>query len=300
MILKRLISIEVICIGLLTFSTYCQEGERARREFSIGIIADCQYFNLEGAGVRKYSMSNAKLKECVSHFNTMDLEYTVHLGDFIDRDWESFDVVAPIYNNLKMPRYHVLGNHDFSVADEKKSAVAKRMNLPSDYYDFEVKGWRFIVLNGNDISFHAYPKDSENYKAAEQYYEQNKIATPKWNGAIGTAQLEWLKATLDKASKKKEKVVLYCHFPIYPDNVHNLWNSNEIIEIIESYPCVKAYINGHNHEGNYGQKNGVHYLTIKGMVDTEESSYGVLKVYKDQLEVIGYGREETRTLEIRK
>jgi predicted MPP superfamily phosphohydrolase len=230
----------------------------------------------------------------------MDLNYAIHLGDFIDRDWESFDIVSPIYNRLEMPHYHVLGNHDFSVPDEKKVEVVKKMGLPSDYYDFEIKGWRFVVLNGNDISFHAYPENSEEYQFATEYYQIHKIDSPKWNGALGVTQIQWLKEVLKKATKKDEKVILYCHFPIYPENVHNLWNANEIIEIIEEYACVKAYMNGHNHEGNYGVKNGVHYLTFKGMVDTEQNSYGVIKVFQNHLTVEGYGREENRTLEITK
>jgi len=298
---RMLIPIHVICFTLLlTLHAYGQEVKKPVRDFSIGVIADCQYCSAEGKGVRKYSISNIKLEKCVAHLNTMDLAYTIHLGDFIDRDWESFEIVNPIYNKLNMPGFHVLGNHDFSVADEKKAAVRKKMGMPSAYYDFEVKGWRFIVLNGNDISFHAYPEASENYRIAGEYYEQNKIESPKWNGAIGVTQQNWLKAVLGKATKNKEKVVLYCHFPIYPENIHNLWNAEEIIGIIESYPCVKAYVNGHNHEGNYGMKNGIHYLTLKGMVDTNKNSYAIIEFYDSHLKVVGYGREENRVLEIRK
>jgi len=268
--------------------------------YSFGVIADCQYCNAPPNGERLYATSHIKLAACVEHFNTMTLAYTIHLGDFIDKDWESFDVVNPIYNRLNMPNYHVLGNHDFSVVDEKKASVIEKMGMPSDYYDFEVKGWRFIVLNGNDISFHAYPENSDNYKIVSDYYEQNNKDAPKWNGAIGAIQLDWLKATLDKASKNGEKAVLYCHFPVYPENPHNLWNAVEVIKIIEDSPSVVAYINGHNHKGNYGQKNGVHYVTMKGMVDTEVSAYGVIKVDKDYLEIKGYGREVNRMLKIKK
>lgn len=285
-------------IFLTNYGQQNQVSKTSKSQFSIGIIADCQYRNIEGEGIRKYSKSKEKLKRCVSHFNTLDLAYTIHLGDFIDSDWESFDVVGPIYNTLLAPRYHVLGNHDFSVPDEKKDEVHTKMGMSSTYYDFEVKGWRFIVLNGNDISFHAHPTDSHKYNFATNYYEQNKISSPKWNGAIGKDQMDWLNNILAKASKKDEKVILYCHFPVYPENIHNLWNADEVIAILERYPVVKAYINGHNHEGNYGVKNGIHYLTFKGMVDTDETSYGVVKIYTDRLEVKGYGREGNKTLKI--
>ena len=287
-------------LGCLLLAQACSVQKAISTEpFSIGVIADCQYCSDPGEGVRKYAASEGKLQQCVGHLNTMKLEYVVHLGDFIDRDFESFDVVKPIYKQLKMPKYHVLGNHDFSVADDKKKDIPQTMGLTARYYDFKANGWRFVVLDGNDVSFHAYPEHSDKYKEAVKYYEDQQIKSPKWNGAIGEKQLKWLNNVLKKASGAGEKVVLYCHFPVYPEgNNHNLWNSNEIIEILEAHSCVKAYINGHNHAGNYGIKEGIHYLTMKGMVDTEETSYAVIKVKDDRLEIKGFGREENRVLEL--
>ena len=68
-----------------------------KTSFTFGAIADCQYCDGDTAGARQYRNSPAKLQKAVEHLNTMDLEFTVHLGDFIDRDWASFDVVTPIY-----------------------------------------------------------------------------------------------------------------------------------------------------------------------------------------------------------
>lgn len=272
----------------------CSHLKKERNaEFAFGVIADCQYCAVEGSGVRKYSLSEEKLTKCVMHLNTMDLEYVVHLGDFIDRDFKSFDVVNPIYNQLKAPKYHVLGNHDFSVSDDLKKDVPLKMGLPSKYYDFEVKGWRYVILDGNDISFHAYPKYSDEYIQAGEYYRTNKITSPKWNGAIGSEQRSWLSEVLEKATQSDENVILFCHFPVYPENAHNLWNAKEIVAILEAYSCVKAYISGHNHHGNYAIKEGIHYLTLKGMVDTEQTSYAVIRVDDKRIDVTGYGREES-------
>ena len=271
-------------------------AETRNPEFAFGAIADCQYCAVQGTGVPKYSSSADKLTKCVAHFNTMALEYVIHLGDFIDRDFKSFDVVNPIYNQLNMPKYHVLGNHDFSVSDDLKKDVSPKLGLPSKYYDFEVNGWRYVVLDGNDISFHAYSKNSDEYAQAVEYYKVNKITSPKWNGAIGPEQSSWLRAVLEKATRKIENVILFCHFPVYPENAHNLWNAQEIVAILESYSCVKAYINGHNHHGNYAIKEGIHYLTLKGMVDTEQTSYAVIRVDDKRIHVTGYGREENRIM----
>ncbi len=270
------------------------------KPFTFGTIADCQYCDADTGGVRFYRNSPAKLEAAVKHLNTLDLEFTVHLGDFIDKDWESFDVVGPIYQSLKMPAYHVLGNHDFSVADDKKADVHRKLGMPARYYDFMVHGWRFVALDGNDVSFHGYPKDSPEYAAAEKYYVDNKIESPKWNGAIGEEQLTWLRGVLDDATQRGESVVLMAHFPVFPENVHNLWNAKDILALADEYSCIKAYINGHNHKGNYGERNGVHYVTFKGMVDTEDNAYSTVTVTPTELQITGFGRQEDQTLTIRK
>lgn len=285
----------VFTVVLLSLSL----AETAAKSFSIGVIADCQYCSDPGAGKRKYSLSEKKLQECIDHLNTMDLAYVIHLGDFIDKDFESFEVVAPIYNQLNAPHYHVLGNHDFSVDDSLKAEVPERLGLTSRYYDFEMHGWRFVVLDGNDVSFHAHPEGSAEYLKAEQYYNENQITSPKWNGAIGEEQLSWLKQTLDQAERAGEKVILYSHFPVYPENNHNSWNAKEIVSLLSGYECVKVYMNGHNHAGNYANRDGIHYMTMKGMVDTTETAYSVVEINEDSLEVRGYGREEDRVLELR-
>jgi predicted phosphodiesterase len=276
-----------------------QKTKQAKYKFSFGAIADCQYCSGPNRGSRHYSSSAKKLHQCVEELNSHDLKFVIHLGDFIDRDYASFDKVLPIYQSLKMPAYHALGNHDFDVADKWKAKVPERMGMKSKYYDFSIEDWRFIVLDGNDVSFHAYPKDSSEYREAEVYYRENKIRSPRWNGAVGEKQLTWMQEVLRGAEKKGEQVVLYCHFPVYPADPHNLWNAKEVISILETFSCVKAYINGHNHKGKYGQKNGIHYLTLKGMVETESNAYSIIGIFQDRIKVIGYGRESDRVLPIK-
>ena len=265
--------------------------------FRFGAVADCQYCSKTSL-LRKYNLSPKKLTECVEQYNKLDLAFVVHLGDFIDRDFESFNVVSPIFAKLKAPRYHVLGNHDFSVADDKKELVPKRMGLKSRYYEFTHKGWRFIVLDGNDVSLYAYPKDDPRTKAATAFHRRLKAGTPTWNGGVGGKQLVWLKGRLAVAAKAGERGILFCHFPVHPENIHNLWNHEAVTSLLAEYSCVAAYLNGHNHAGNYGEKSGIHYLTIKGMVDTLKNSYGVVEVYEDRLVLKGFGRQEDREMKL--
>lgn len=274
----------------------------SKPQFSFGAVSDCQYCDHPTRKNRHYRASTKKLTECVDHLNTMKLRYVVHLGDFIDRDFKSFDVVGPIFGRLKAEQRHVLGNHDFEVADKYKAKVPGRLGLKSRYYDFEENDWRFIVLDTNDISLYAYPKNTRKYLASKKYLANLKAKNNgrknlvDYNGAVGPRQLSWLKLRLKKAADAKQKVIVYSHHPVFPPNRHNVWNDTEVIEILESHTNVKAYINGHNHGGNYGKKNNIHYLTLKGMVDTEKNSYAKIDVHRDRLIVKGVGREKNREL----
>ena len=77
-----------------------------------------------------------------------------------------------------------------------------------------------------------------------------------------------------------------------------MWNDYEIVDIVENSSNVVAFINGHNHSGDYLLKNGIHYITVFGMVDTDISSYGFLEIHKDSLVLRGYGNQKTLHLDI--
>ena len=91
-----------------------------------------------------------------------------------------------------------------------------------------------------------------------------------------------------------QKVIIFSHLPLRPqNNPHNLWNDFEIINLIENRSNVVAFINGHNHSGGYEFKNGIHYITIFGMVETMNNSYGILELFRDSLVLKGYGNQKT-------
>ncbi|MBT4666373.1 MAG: hypothetical protein HOB63_07625, partial [Opitutae bacterium] len=163
-----------LAITILSFGADPRPGSPL---FRFGAVADCQYCEATSKN-RKYSLSPKKLTACVEHYNQMELSFVVHLGDFIDRDFSSFDKVVPIYNQLKAPHYHVLGNHDFSVVDDKKALVPAKLGLKQRYYDFTRKGWRFLAIDGNDVSLYAWPKDDPRTKAATEYHKSLKPRPP--------------------------------------------------------------------------------------------------------------------------
>lgn len=274
------------------------------QEFEIGIVADCQYCNCETKNNRFYKQSSERLRKSVEELNTHNLDYAIHLGDFIDSGFQSFDTVLPIWNGLKSNKYHVLGNHDFSVSDSLKPLVFKKLNIKKRYYSILKNNWRFIVLDGNDLSFHGALTDRKKQETDSLFQllsDKNRPNLKIWNGGLSSQQLKWVTKELQLATKNKERVGFYCHFPsLGEEQTHNLWNYEELLTLIDQYPCVKFYFNGHNHNGGYVQKNGVHYLNFKGMVDTQDStSFATVNFRKDSLFINGYGREPSRKLKIK-
>lgn len=271
-------------------------------QFKVGIVSDCQYCDCEISGLRNYRKAPGRLKAAVEQLNQEDLEYTIHLGDFIDRDFKSYDSLVPIWNALNSKKYHVLGNHDFQVVDSIKPKVFSRMNLTENkrYYSFTVDNWRFIVLDGNDLSYHGSLSPSKIRQRDSIFKELAKDSLPylqKWNGALSKVQLKWVRSELDLAEKNRENVGFYCHFPVYPLAGDNLWNREDLIDLISEYSCVKLFFNGHNHAGAYKMVDGIHYLTFQAMVNTQESSsYATAMFQKDTVFIQGYGREISRKL----
>lgn len=272
---------------------------------TFGVIADAQYCNCDPNLDldRYYRSAPEKLGAAAETISAAHPAFTVHLGDFIEKDFASFDTMIPLYQQIEGPAYYALGNHDFSVDSARIEDVPERLGVERRYYDFSYGSWRFVVLDGNDLSFYATRAGSQKRQEAEAMYQalvdRGAINAKTWNGGMSEQQLAWLEETLQEASQAGEQVVLFSHFPVYPKNEHNLWNANEVVLLLESYNNVAAYMNGHNHAGNYGEKEGIHYVNFKGMVNTPESNaYALVSAYSDHLEINGYGREPNRNLEL--
>ena len=289
-----------ILVWILTINvTVSQEVTSSESIPRIGIIADCQYADQPTRGVRHYRLSSQKLDQCVDSLNQLQLDHVFHLGDFIDQDYASFEQVLPIMDRLKAPHTQVLGNHDFSVEEQYKEAVPQTMGLESRYFSIMVKAWKFIILDGNDVSLYAWPERSDRHEQASLIYQQHYADRETWNGAVGKSQMSWLKKELAQAELDGDPVILLCHFPVLPEENHILWNAGELVDLVSSYSCVKAWFNGHNHAGGYAEHQGIHFVTFQGMVDTDQNSYATVALGPNKLIIKGFGREQDRELELR-
>lgn len=259
--------------------------------FSIGAIADCQYADEPDAPPRLYATCPAKLAAAISTMNAENLRSVFYLGDFIDKDWASYDRLLPIVAGSRHPWHFVLGNHDFAVEDARRQDVPARLGLKRRYYSVAAPGWLFVVTDGNGLSTYRWPEGSGEQVAAKALHDRLYPDQPLWDGGIEPKQLAWLDRTLSHADRRGLRVMILDHFPVWPASRYTLWNATEVLAVIDRHPSVKVWLNGHDHRGGYAVRRGVHYVTMPAMLDTAETAFGRLDVYADRVRLVGVGKQ---------
>ena len=139
---------------------------------------------------------------------------------------------------------------------------------------FRHKGFRFVVLDGDNCYLNFDP-ELQGYQDALAYYQD--LSGPEkqwWNAGISITQRKWLMATLDDSINLEEPVVILCHYPIHsPAGNHSLLNSTELLDIVNGYSNVVMWMNGHYHRGTYAMEGRRHHLGLKGMQEGADRWY---------------------------
>ncbi|MCE5185617.1 MAG: metallophosphoesterase [Planctomycetaceae bacterium] len=272
-----------------------------------GVIADVQYADKDSAEGRAYRAALPALEKATVSFNQNTLDFVIQLGDLIDGGQNAqseLQAIAAAYAQVNTAKYHVLGNHDF--AGLPRHAVLQTLQMQQPYYFFDLKGWRFVVLDTLDYAVQGgWPENSQNVKNACDMLDQARLknadnAQP-YNGAVGLQQFLWLDTIVAEADARNMPVIIFGHLPLMaPGEKHTAWNADKIVAAIEKYPCVKAYFAGHNHAGGYTLHNGVHYVTLEGAVNfaADQGAWGIVRVTAKKIKINGFGALTSRTLRL--
>ena len=294
-------------------TTACNSGGEAEG-VSFGVVADIQYDRqAPDKKTRRYTLGVQKIGEAVQTFKGVkNLAFMEDLGDMTDRNCTHYEDIAAVKKTLGKPCYNIFGNHDFrpSALEEEFKEAAALKGLQTPYYAVREGGVRFIFLNTSDVATHSAPKGSAEYNFARQWLDSLKAAdnpcAKDYNGAVGREQLTWLEEELAAADLEGEPVIVNCHMLLMPlVGKESLWNSAEVVAILEAHPCVKAVFCGHRHDGGYDFVNGIHYVNFLGMVEGETNRYAVVTVKPakggfaagGKITIDGYGDEPDRELE---
>jgi len=235
------------------------------------------------------------MTECVARMNEAKVDFLIELGDFKDEGQPAsekgtltyLESIEKVFREFRGPRYHVLGNHDMdSISKEQflsaidNTGIGKEFN----YYSFDSHGLHFVVLDAN-------------YKGDGSNYDHGNF---DWTDAnIPREELDWLRRDLETTSKP---VIVFVHQQLDGEGSHYVNNAAEARRVLQERHKVLAVFQGHNHAGHYSRIDGIHYYTLKAMVEgreDEDNSYAVVEVDDSHNIVVnGYRRALSRTMEM--
>ena len=256
-------------------------------------MADAHYADAAAKGVRHYRESAGKMAECVTLMNDEAVGFLVELGDFKDQDTpalegktlEHLEAIEAIFGQFRGPRYHVLGNHDMdSISKQQFLARVENTGIGKEaaHYSFDANGVHFVVLDAN-------------YSADGSDYDHGKF---RWTDAnVPSKQLEWLESDLALAATP---VIVFVHQLLDGEDRRCVRNAAQVRRVLQESERVLAVFQGHHHDGQYSLIEGIHYYTLKAMVDgagEENSSYAIVEVLENHdIVVTGYRRAVGRKM----
>ena len=250
----------------------------------IGLLTDLHYADRPPAGTRFYRETLPKLRECVTRFNAASLDLAVELGDFIDAA-ESVEVelgylktIETEFARVRCPRHYVLGNH--CVWTLSKEQFSGNCGAGKPFYSFDQAGFHFIIL---DACFRA---DGTAYGARNFVWTDTDIPA---------MERDWLEKDLQTA---RGKVIVFVHQRLDVENEYGVKSAPAVRSILEKSGKVLAVFQGHYHQNEHREIQGVHYCTLAAMIEgAEDNAYGVLSVYKDgALKLEGFRRQTSYAL----
>ncbi|XP_077491115.1 manganese-dependent ADP-ribose/CDP-alcohol diphosphatase-like isoform X1 [Amblyomma americanum] len=263
----------------------------------------------------------------------------LQLGDLIDQNnggcGRGLDRVLSALGGT-LPTYHTVGNHELyncTRRDLVRRYVCPRLlpdwtppstDDPVFYYSFSpVPGVKLISLDcfeegvlGRDPSEPRWQQAAELLSRVHGTWDRGAWEWPDAlpglekrfidsNGALSETQLKWLGTELAESDAAGEVVIVFGHLAISPASANSdclLWNYQDVMDLFEAHPCVALYLCGHTHRCGYAtDARGTHYMALAGIIETEPESvaFSTVSVFPDRIEVVGSGREESRTLRIR-
>jgi alkaline phosphatase len=253
----------------------------ARDGIVIGIFTDSHYADRKPGGSRCYRDSSAKLAGFVAEMNKTKPDFAIVLGDYVDKgrtvqvEMAYLKHIEGVFGKFKGPRHHVIGNHD--VATFTKAQFVDATGMPGPNYSFDSGPIHCIVLDAN------YRKDFTPYNAGNFNWTQTYVPPD---------ELKWLKADLKATAGK---TVVFIHQPLDDEkNAHGVKNSPEVRRILERSGKVLAVFQGHNHAGAYRRINGIHYSTMRAMVEgpgLKNNSWALAHISPGGVRIRGFARQ---------
>lgn len=257
-------------------------ADERERVVRLGLVTDLHYADKAPAGSRHYRETLAKLEEAAEQFQQDRPDHVVELGDFIDAA-DSVDVekgylrrIHQEFSALPGKKHYVLGNH--CVHTLTKDEFLNGVEQKSSHYSFDEGGFHFVVL---DACFRSdgRPYGRKNFR----WTDPN----------IPEEQIEWLAADLREA---RGKAIIFVHQRLDVSNNHGVKNAVQVRKVLEDSGKVLAVFQGHSHQNDLKDINGIHYCVHRAMVEgsgANNSGYSTVDLFSDgTIRVTGFRQQK--------
>jgi len=279
-------SLMSLTVGPLISHTFAGSRPNTAR---FGIVTDSHYANRNYSN-RFCSESLNKMTECVELMNKQEVDFLIEIGDFKDEDAPPVEAntisylqaIEAVFRQFRGSIYHVLGNHDMdSISKSQFLANVENKGIAPDasYYSFDINGLHIVILDAN------YSSDGADYNHGNF----------SWTDAnIPAAELGWLKQDLASADGP---VIVFVHQLLDGTGDYYVKNAADVRQILEASGKVLAVFQGHHHSGAYNQIRGIHYYTLRAMVEgsgAENNAYAIVEVHSDRSLTVSAYRKAVR------
>lgn len=259
----------------------------AFNSFKFAVISD-PHLSVPGPhspvnGVKMFKNSVELLQSTVEAINQVgDIDFVIVLGDLIkDAEPWNVDRFQEVMDELNMPWYVILGNHDISPVDTQATAQEPGVTRATMISTFQGHGfngpqhhWSLDPLPG----IHLIGLDS--------------ILTGDWGGRVNRQGLNFLKQDLTHHANKLTIVIVHHQLQIYTPAEQTgendfdkfvLYNADAVKTILKQHPQVIMTLSGHRHlSTRYLEEDHIAYFTMASTV-TWPLRYTVFEVDKKQI-----------------
>ena len=279
-------------ISSLALAGLALPRHRPQAIYRFGIVTDPHYADTDMRDGRFYRESAAKMRECVELMNAEGVDFLIELGDFKDQDEPGVEDDTLRYlgeieaemQRFNGPTYHVLGNHDAdSISKPQFLAAVTNTGIDPErsWYSFDRGALHFVVL---DADFRA---DGAPYDHGDFDYRDTNLPPE---------QLDWLARDLEE---NRGPTILFVHQRLDGEGPLFVNNADEVRMLLRRRGNVVAAFQGHDHAGAYNLIDGIHYYTLRAMVEgsgPENSSYAIVDVGDAGIGITGYRRAVSERL----
>jgi 3',5'-cyclic AMP phosphodiesterase CpdA len=274
-------------------------AEADRPDFTAAFFTDLHVWDKQGAAdgcgrAVRHAMAQPRAPELVLTGGDLAFDIMYAGPGQADAQYAVFDA---IWNGVRAPVHHVVGNHDcLGVAEESgvdpgdhlygKAYFRRRFGLDRTYHSFDHEGWHFVMLDTVEITGRRY------------------------RGWVDEEQLAWLADDLAAAGRP---TVVVGHIPLFsnftawrrgterpiPDGA-SVVNAHEVARVLVEHP-VRLVLGGHLHINESIRFKGIEFANVgavsgrwwRGARDGFEEGYAMLEFRGDTVtwRYVDYGWE---------